>query len=83
VEEGDILVTNIADPGWTPVFLVISDVIVETGGMLSHASCLAREYGFPAIQLEDATRLLRDGDIVRPNGNTGVVYVDGYVMAEP
>lgn len=77
VRDGEILVTNSTDPGWTPVFLVIKGVVVETGGILSHASCLAREYGFPAVQLEGATTLIPDGATITLDGTTGTVTVSG------
>jgi pyruvate,water dikinase len=76
VAPGEILVANSTDPGWTPVFALISGVIVETGGMLCHSSCLAREYGFPAAQIEDALRLIPDGATIVLNGDTGEVRVE-------
>jgi pyruvate,water dikinase len=75
VRPGEILVTNSTDPGWTPVFLLLSGIVVETGGVLSHASCLAREYGFPAVQLARGTELIADGARITVNGDTGVVTV--------
>jgi pyruvate,water dikinase len=75
VRHGEILVTNSTDPGWTPVFLVLSGIVVETGGVLSHASCLAREYGLPAVQLARGTELIPDGATITVNGDTGVVTV--------
>ena len=76
VEEGDILVTNSTDPGWTPVFTLLSGIVLETGGMLAHGSLLAREYGFPAVQLEDAASLIPDGALITVDGDTGVVTLD-------
>jgi phosphohistidine swiveling domain-containing protein len=73
VRSGDILITNSTDPGWTPVFLLLSGIVVETGGTLSHASCLAREYGFPAVQLARATEHIPSGATITVNGDTGVV----------
>ena len=73
IKSGEILVTNSTDPGWTPVFLIIKGVVVETGGLLSHASCLAREYGFPAVQLPGAISKIPDGAIITIDGDTGVV----------
>lgn len=73
VAPGEILVTHSTDPGWNPVFAVIKAVVVETGGMLSHASCLAREYGFPAVFLPGATTLIADGAYITVDGNTGTV----------
>ncbi|EHB54839.1 Pyruvate, water dikinase [Mycolicibacterium rhodesiae JS60] len=76
VNKGEILVANSTDPGWTPVFAVISGVIVETGGLLSHSSCLAREYGFPAAQVEGALNLIPDGATITLNGDTGEVFLE-------
>jgi len=75
VNAQEILVANSTDPGWTPVFAVISAVVVETGGLLSHSSCLAREYGFPAAQVEGAMSLIPDGATITVNGDTGEVYI--------
>ncbi len=75
LSQGDILVCHATDPGWTPVFLVIAGAVIETGGMLAHASCLAREYGFPAIQLEAAMQRIPDGATIRLDGNTGAVTI--------
>jgi rifampicin phosphotransferase len=76
VAPGDILIANSTDPGWSPVFAIISGVVVETGGMLSHSSCLAREYGFPAVQVEGAVRLIPDGATITVDGNTGTVTLE-------
>lgn len=75
VNKGEILIANSTDPGWTPVFAVISGVIVETGGLLSHSSCLAREYGFPAAQVEGALQSIPDGATITLNGDTGQVII--------
>jgi pyruvate,water dikinase len=75
VNAGEILVANSTDPGWTPVFAVLAGVIVETGGMLSHSSCLAREYGFPAAQIEGAMHLVPDGATITLDGDTGRVTI--------
>jgi pyruvate,water dikinase len=73
IVEGDILITQSTDPGWTPVFNVIRGIVLETGGMLAHGSCLAREYGLPAVQLAGATRIIPDGATITVNGDTGEV----------
>jgi pyruvate,water dikinase len=75
VRHDDILVCNATDPGWTPVFVVVSGIVLETGGMLAHASCLAREYGLPAVQLPGAMRAIPDGATITVNGDTGEVTV--------
>ncbi len=73
VKAGDILVANSTDPGWTPVFMVIKGIVLETGGLLAHGVLLAREYGFPAVQVERATQLIPDGALVSVDGNSGLV----------
>ncbi|MFO1375551.1 MAG: PEP/pyruvate-binding domain-containing protein [Steroidobacteraceae bacterium] len=73
VRAGEILVTNSTDPGWTPVFAVISGLVLETGGMLAHGSCLSREYGLPAVTVANATRLIPDGATITVDGSTGQV----------
>lgn len=71
---GEVLVTAVADVGWTPLFLVATAVVTELGGALSHAALVAREYGVPAVvNVAGATRALKTGDLVRVDGNRGVV----------
>ena len=71
---GAILVTTATDPSWTPLFTLASGVIVEVGGMLSHASTIAREYGLPALaNVKNATRRLKTGDRVRLDASNGRV----------
>src|SRR5262249_13004062 len=74
MKRGAILVTTATDPSWTPLFTLASGVIVEVGGMLSHASTIAREYGLPALaNVKDATRRLSTGDRVRLDASGGRV----------
>jgi rifampicin phosphotransferase len=74
MRRGAILVARATDPSWTPLFTLASGVIVEVGGMLSHASTIAREYGLPALaNVKDATRILRTGDRVRLDASGGRV----------
>jgi len=75
VRKGDILVTFSTDPGWTTIFLVLSGLVLETGGMLAHGSCISREYGIPAVQVTDAMSLIEDGSTIEVNGDTGEVRV--------
>jgi pyruvate,water dikinase len=71
---GCVLVTRQTDPGWATVFFLARGLVVERGGMLSHGAIIAREYGIPAvIGIRDATRLIRDGEMLRVDGSTGVV----------
>ena len=76
VKDGDILVCNSTDPGWTPVFLVIKGIVTETGGVLSHAACLSREYGLPAVQIPNAMQRIADGAIITVNGDLGEVRIE-------
>jgi phosphohistidine swiveling domain-containing protein len=74
--EGAILVTPSTDPAWFSVFPQARGLIVETGGLLSHGSIIAREFGLPAVaNIPDATSRFRDGDLVLLDGSTGVVQI--------
>lgn len=73
---GDILVTKATNPAWTPLFFKIGGLITEIGGPISHGSIVAREYGVPAIVgIREATSRLKDGQLIRLNGETGKVEV--------
>ncbi|MFG1966600.1 rifamycin-inactivating phosphotransferase [Nonomuraea sp. NPDC049028] len=73
-EAGDILVTAFTDPSWTPLFVTIAGLVSEVGGMMTHGAIVAREYGLPAVvSVENATRLIRDGQRIRINGTAGYV----------
>lgn len=72
LQQGDILVTYFTDPGWTLKFPLLSGVITESGGMLSHAAVIAREYGIPAVlAVNGATREIRDGERIAIDGHSG------------
>jgi rifampicin phosphotransferase len=74
MKRGAILVTRATDPSWTPLFTLATGVIVEVGGMLSHASTIAREYGLPALaNVKHATDVLKTGDRVRLDASGGRV----------
>jgi len=76
IEDGDILVTTFTDPSWTPLFVSIKGLITEVGGMMTHGAVIAREYGLPAIVgVENATRLIKDGQRIRVNGTDGYVEI--------
>ncbi|MEA3217966.1 MAG: rifampicin phosphotransferase, partial [Acidimicrobiia bacterium] len=78
VARGEILVAPFTDAPWTPLFIPAGAVIVETGGVLSHAATVAREFAVPCVvMVKDATRLLHDGDTVTVDGRTGSVTVVG------
>ena len=76
LEDGDILVTAFTDPSWTPLFLSIGGLVAEVGGLMTHGSTIAREYGLPAVvSVENATRLIEDGQRIRVNGTRGYVEI--------
>lgn len=74
LERGDVLVAHSTDPSWTPLFLQAGAIVLETGGPLSHAAIVAREFGLPAVlNIPHATRILREGEIVLVDGTLGLV----------
>ena len=76
VQAGDVLVCPYTGTAWTPLFVKIAAVVTDTGGMLTHAAIAAREYGIPAVVgTWNATHSIRDGDIIRVNGDAGIVEV--------
>ncbi len=77
LEEGEILVTPFTDPSWTPLFVSIKGLVTEVGGLMTHGAVIAREYGLPAVVgVENATRLIKDGQRIRVNGTDGYVETD-------
>lgn len=76
LDKGDILVAPFTDPGWTPLFHSARALVVEVGGMMTHGSVIAREYGIPAVVgIDNVTGILKDGQYVRVDGNRGFVQV--------
>ncbi|MEZ2715089.1 phosphoenolpyruvate synthase [Niallia circulans] len=76
LEDGDILVTTFTDPSWTPLFVSIKGLITEVGGLMTHGAVIAREYGLPAVVgVENATKLIKDGQRIRVNGTEGYVEI--------
>ncbi len=74
LEPGDILVTPYTDPSWTPLFVAIGGLVTEVGGLMTHGSVIAREYGLPAVVgVENATTLIRDRQRIRVHGTDGYV----------
>jgi len=72
----DILVTSHTDPGWTSLIALSKGMIIEHGGVLSHASIVARELGIPAvIGATNAVEYLKDGQMVEINGSTGTINI--------
>jgi pyruvate,water dikinase len=76
LQPGDILVTAYTDPSWTPLFVAITGLVTEVGGLMTHGAVIAREYGLPAVVgVVDATRLIRDGQRIRVHGTEGYVEI--------
>ena len=74
MREGDVIVMEFADPGWTPLFPRASAVVMEVGGLMCHAAVVAREMGIPAVfGVSGATRILTDGQRVSVDGTLGIV----------
>jgi phosphohistidine swiveling domain-containing protein len=76
LEPGEILVCPATDPGWTPLFLMAGGLVTEIGGMITHGSVVAREYGIPAVVgVHNATTRIKTGTRIRVDGNRGRVMV--------
>jgi pyruvate,water dikinase len=71
---GEILVCPGTDPAWTPLFLAAGGLITEVGGMMTHGSVVAREYGIPAVVgVHEATTVLSNGQRIRLDGSSGTI----------
>ncbi len=75
-DDGDVLVAHMTDTAWTPLFLAASAVVTDVGGVLSHATIVARDLGIPAVvNTKTATSALTPGTRVRVDGTAGTVVV--------
>ena len=76
LEPGEILVCPGTDPSWTPLFLAAGGLVMEVGGMMTHGSVVAREYGIPAVAgVDRATSRLQTGVNVRVDGSSGTIDI--------
>jgi pyruvate,water dikinase len=75
IKSGDILVVPYSDVGWTPLFAKAGAIIAESGGILSHCSIVAREYGIPAVVSVSGACQLADGTQVTVDGHSGKITV--------
>lgn len=76
LKKGEILVAPFTDPGWTPLFINASGLVMEVGGLMTHGSVVAREYGIPAVVcVPDATVKIRTGQRILVDGNSGFVQI--------
>jgi pyruvate, water dikinase len=76
LRSGDILVCQITNPTWAPIFQKIAGAVSDIGGSMSHAAIVAREYGLPAVVgTGTATSRIRDGQRIRVDGARGLVTI--------
>ncbi|WAJ45317.1 PEP-utilizing enzyme [Mycobacterium sp. Aquia_216] len=76
IADGDILVCPTTDPSWVSLMTVSAALVIDLGATASHGAIVARELGVPCvIGTRSGTRQLRDGDLVRVDGSTGIVEV--------
>jgi len=74
LQPGEILVAAATDPSWTTLFVGAAAVVTDLGGALSHGAIVARELGLPCVtNLRTATTAIRNGDVIRVDGNHGTV----------
>jgi pyruvate,water dikinase len=76
IRPGDILVCQVTNPTWAPIFQKIAAAVSDIGGSMSHAAIVAREYGLPAVVgTGSATSRIKDGQRIRVDGGRGVVTI--------
>lgn len=76
IETDDVLIAHTTDPAWVSLMFLSQALVVDIGGMLSHAAVVARELGVPCVMnTENGTDVLRTGDIVRVDGTAGTVEI--------
>jgi pyruvate,water dikinase len=82
VVDGCVLVIPYSDVSWTPLFARAGAVVAEAGGMLSHSSIVAREYGIPAIVSVPHATKLEDGTMATVDGYTGSIILHETAVGE-
>lgn len=76
LQAGDVLAAPSTDPGWTPLFLRASAIIMESGSTLSHGAIVAREYGIPAVaNIPGVLKKIEDGQLITVDGDEGKIYL--------
>jgi pyruvate,water dikinase len=76
LHEGEILIAPFTDPGWTPLFQSAVALVTEVGGLMTHGSVIAREYGIPAVVgVEGALEKIKDGQLIQVDGTQGFVEI--------
>jgi pyruvate,water dikinase len=78
LRRGDVIVAATTAPSWTPLFAAAAAVVTETGGILSHAAVVAREFAIPAVVgVAGAADAIKDGQMLEVDGDTGAVRILG------
>lgn len=78
LQSGDIMICRMTNPGWIISFSKISGLVTDTGGALSHPAVVAREFGIPCVVgTINSTSVIKTGDKIRVNGDTGIVEIIG------
>jgi pyruvate,water dikinase len=76
IQQGDILVCQVTNPTWSPIFQKIGAAVSDIGGSMSHMAIVAREYGLPAVVgTGSATTKIKDGQRIRVDGGRGTVTI--------
>jgi pyruvate,water dikinase len=77
LQDGDILVCPSTSPPWSPYFAIVSAIVTDAGGVLSHAAIEAREYGIPAVVgTRTATHAIPDMAMITVDGSAGTVTIE-------
>jgi pyruvate,water dikinase len=78
IQQGDVLVTESTTEAFNILLPLLGAIITDSGGLLSHAAIVAREYGIPGVVgTRDATGRIAEGTLVRVDGDAGEVTVLG------
>jgi pyruvate,water dikinase len=76
LQKGDILVCQVTNPTWAPIFQKIAGAVSDIGGSMSHAAIVAREFSLPAVVgTGTATSRIKDGQRIRVDGGRGIVTI--------
>lgn len=76
IEAGDILIAHTTDPSWVSVMFLAEALVVDIGGLMSHAAVVARELDIPCVMnTGTGTQTLRTGDTIRVDGAAGTIEI--------
>jgi pyruvate, water dikinase len=84
LHDGDVLVTHMTAPDWVPLMRRAAAIVTDSGGMTCHAAIVSRELAIPCVVgTGEATRKLRDGELVTVDATHGVVIEGDAAVAAP